>query len=108
MTRLDKTVFREIQIGSKRYALGLHPRAGKAVEPLISIREIGRRVAYVVPVSRVRVEAALAYGRAEQAARREARKLSVRWSQARGKFRASLVPPPVKRPKYNERHPATF
>lgn len=93
MTPLTSTVFRVVAIGGKRYALGLHPHRP---ESLLSIREVGRRVAYVLPVSTLRVQAALAYGRAEQAAKREARKLGVPWKSARRKFQAGLVPPVVK------------
>jgi len=96
MTRLTTTLFRVVKISGKSYVLGIHP-----TEPdtLLSIRPLGRRVPYVVPASTVRVYAALAYGRSENAAKRDARKHGVPWKRARGKFIASLVPPPVKRKK---------
>lgn len=93
MTALTSTVFRVVAIGRKRYALGLHPRVD---ETLISIREVGRRVGYVLPISTVRVHAALAFGRAEAAAKREARKNGVPWRVARRVFLASVIPPVVK------------
>lgn len=98
-TELKTTVFRVVKIGAKRYVLGLHPHER---ETLISIRPHGRRVPYVVPVSTVRVHAALAYGRAEQAAKREARKASIKWKYARKKFLANLLPPQVKSKRGNK------
>ena len=96
MTRLDSTLVRVVKIGSKRYALGLHP--GEQ-EDLISLRPLGCHVSYVVPVSTVRVYAALAYGRAEQAAKREARKYGVPWKSARREFLATIVPPRISKRK---------
>lgn len=93
MTELASTVFRVVRIGGKRFALGLHP---KLPETLLSIREVGRRVGYVVPVSTVRLHGALAFGRAEQSAKREARKNGVRWQTARRIFLANIIPPMVK------------
>lgn len=92
MTPLTSTVFRVANIGSRRYVVGLHP---SVKESLVSIRELGRRTAYVVPLSTIRVHAALAYGRAEQAAKREARKNGVPWKTAKRIFLASVVPPRV-------------
>lgn len=91
MTALTTTVFRIVTIGSKRYALGLHP----GNEAHISIRPIGRRIGYLVPASRVRIEGALAYGRAEQAAKREARRNGIPWQRAR--ILANIIPPTIKR-----------
>jgi hypothetical protein len=93
VTALASTVFRVVAIGRKRYALGLHPRMD---ETLISIREVGRRVGYVLPVSALRIHAALAFGRAELAAKRAARKNGVPWRVARRVFMASVIPPVVK------------
>lgn len=93
MTELSTTVFRVVRIGGKKFALGLHP---KLPETLLSIREYGKRVGYVVPVSTVRVHAALAFGRAELAAKREARKNGVAWRVARRIFLANIMPPVVK------------
>lgn len=92
MTRLTSTVQRVVKIGSKRYVLSLHPAE---VEDLISLRPLGCHVAYIVPVSTVRVQAALAFGRAEQAAKREARKYGVPWKSARKEFLATIIPPKV-------------
>jgi hypothetical protein len=92
MTRLTSTVQRVVKIGGKRYVLGLHP---SEKEDLISLRPLGCHVSYVVPVSTVRIQAALAFGRAEQAARREARKYGVPWKSARREFLASIVPPRI-------------
>ena len=96
MTELTATLFRKISIGSKRYVLGLHPRS---TEPLISIRRLGRRTPYVVPASKLRIEGALAYGRAEQSAKREARKLGIPWARAKKKFLSTLLPPTIKQRK---------
>jgi hypothetical protein len=92
VTALTSTVFRKVKIGSKRYVLGLHPRQ---TEDLISLRPLGCHLSYVVTVSMVRIHAALAYGRAEQSAKREARRNGVSWKQARRAFLASLVPPRI-------------
>lgn len=99
MTSLDYTVFRVGNIGGKRYVIGLHPNLK---ETLVSIRQLGRRTPYVVTLSRVRVEAALAFGRAELAAKREARKNGIPWQKARRIFFANLLPPRIKQPR-NER-----
>lgn len=96
MTQLTTTVFRVVNIGSRRYALGIHPSTR---ETLLSIRPIGRRTAYVAPLSALHIQAALAFGRAEQSAKREARKNGVPWQSARRKFLASIVPPTIKRKK---------
>lgn len=96
MTRLEATVERVVKIGSRRYVLGLHPSLN---EDLISLRPLGCHVAYVVPVSTVRVYAALAFGRAESAAKREAKKYGVPWKSARKEFLSSLTPPRVSKRK---------
>ncbi len=98
-TRLTSTVFRIVKIGSKEYVLGLHPGV---TEDIISIRPVRRRVAYTVPVSLVRVNGALAYGRAEKDAKREARKLGIPWAKAKKKFIASIMPPIVKSKRRKE------
>jgi hypothetical protein len=93
MTALTSTVFRVVNIGAKRFVFGIHPNVK---ESMVSIREMGRRVGYVLPVSTVRVHAALAYGRAEAAAKREARKNGVPWRFAKRVFLAGVMPPVVK------------
>lgn len=105
MTELSATVFRVVRIGGKRYVLGLHPGV---TEASVSIRELGRRVGYNVPVSRVRIEGALAFGRAEQTAKREARKSGTPWRIARKSFLATIIPPTIKaRRKKGARHEET-
>ena len=94
MTELTTTVYRKIMIGSKEYVLGIHPNEP---EPLLSIRPFGRWVPYAVPVSTVRVHAALAFGRAESAAKREARKYGIEWKRAKRKFLSNILPPDRKR-----------
>lgn len=101
-TKLETTVYREISIGSKRFVLGLHPQDPEAI---ISIRPVGKRVPYAVPVSTIRVHAALAFGRAEKDAKREAQKSGVPWKRARKKFFANLLPPDRKRQR-KEKHEA--
>ena len=92
MTALTATLFRVVKIGSRRYVLGLHPGA---TEDVISIRESGRRVGYAVTVSCVRIQAALAYGRSERAAKSAARKTACRGNRrgvcfCRASFRQRL------------------
>ena len=94
MIHLTTTIYRKVKIGGKDYVIGLHPAES---DPLFSIRQLGRRTPYALHVSTVRVHAALAYGRAEQAAKREARKAGVKWRFARRKFTANLLPPDRKR-----------
>lgn len=93
MTSLNYTFFRVGRIGPKKYAIGLHPHTP---ETLLSIREFGKRVGYVLPLSALRVHAALSFGRAEQASKREARKNGVPWRVARRVFLASIMPPTIK------------
>lgn len=99
MTNLETTIYRKIMIGRKTYVLGIHPNDP---EPILSIRELGRRVPYAVPVSTVRVHAALAFGRAESAAKREARKSGIRWKTAKRKFYANILPPDRRRVRSKE------
>jgi hypothetical protein len=53
MTALHCTVFRVGNIGSRRYAIGLHPNTK---ETLLSIRPVGRRVGYVVTLSAMHIQ----------------------------------------------------
>lgn len=93
MTELTSTVFRIVKIGSKRFVLGLHPMA---TEDAISIRPLGKRTGYLLMVSTAHIHAAFNYGRAEQAAKRQARKDGRPWRFAKRSFQSSVIPPTIK------------